>query len=231
MSKQHADRSKSFGSKWGFILASVGSAVGMANVWGFPNKLGSNGGGAFLFVYLFFVIVFSYVGLPSEFAIGRRAGTGTLGAYQYAWATRSEKAGKVGGVLAWLPLAGSLCIAIGYAIIIAYILKAFVDSLFGDLMTVDTAMWFEGFSMTSYSVIPYPVSYTHLQTAGFCCDCRDHRSIHSRNRKALTAQVCAVLFYEVGLIAERYFRNNDKGTAAQTGCSLRAAVSCFSICY
>ena len=154
MSKQHADRSKSFGSKWGFILASVGSAVGMANVWGFPNKLGSNGGGAFLFVYLFFVIVFSYVGLPSEFAIGRRAGTGTLGAYQYAWATRSEKAGKVGGVLAWLPLAGSLCIAIGYAIIIAYILKAFVDSLFGDLMTVDTAVWFEGFSMTSYSVIP-----------------------------------------------------------------------------
>lgn len=41
---------KSFGSRWGFILASVGSAVGMANVWGFPNKLGSNGGGAFLLI-------------------------------------------------------------------------------------------------------------------------------------------------------------------------------------
>ena len=36
-----------FASRWGFILASVGSAVGMANVWGFPNKMGSNGGGAF----------------------------------------------------------------------------------------------------------------------------------------------------------------------------------------
>ena len=45
---------KSFGSRWGFILASVGSAVGMANVWGFPNKLGSNGGGAFLLIYLLF---------------------------------------------------------------------------------------------------------------------------------------------------------------------------------
>ena len=157
MGKQHTDRSKSFGSRWGFILASVGSAVGMANVWGFPNKLGSNGGGAFLLVYLFFVIVFSYVGLPAEFAIGRRAGTGTLGAYQYAWATRGEKAGKAGGLLAWLPLAGSLCIAIGYAIIIAYILKAFADSLFGNLMTVDTAAWFESFSMTSYSVIPYHI--------------------------------------------------------------------------
>ena len=157
MGKQHTDRSKSFGSRWGFILASVGSAVGMANVWGFPNKLGSNGGGAFLLVYLFFVVVFSYVGLPAEFAIGRRAGTGTLGAYQYAWATRGEKAGKAGGLLAWLPLAGSLCIAIGYAIIIAYILKAFADSLFGNLMTVDTAAWFENFSMTSYSVIPYHI--------------------------------------------------------------------------
>lgn len=39
---------KSFSTRWGFILASVGSAVGMANVWGFPNKMGSNGGGAFL---------------------------------------------------------------------------------------------------------------------------------------------------------------------------------------
>ena len=52
---------KSFGSRWGFILASVGSAVGMANVWGFPNKLGSNGGGAFLLIYLLFIFIFSYV--------------------------------------------------------------------------------------------------------------------------------------------------------------------------
>ena len=36
---------KNFASRWGFILASVGSAVGMANVWGFPHKMGSNGGG------------------------------------------------------------------------------------------------------------------------------------------------------------------------------------------
>ena len=45
---------KNFASRWGFILASVGSAVGMANVWGFPNKLVSNGGGAFLLIYLHF---------------------------------------------------------------------------------------------------------------------------------------------------------------------------------
>lgn len=151
------NKTKSFASRWGFILASVGSAVGMANVWGFPNKLGSNGGGAFLLIYLFFVFVFSYVGLPAEFAIGRRAGTGTLGAYENAWASRSKKLGKAGGVLGWLPLAGSMCIAIGYAVIVSYVLKALTDSLLGVLMTTDTAEWFQSFSMVPYSVIPFHV--------------------------------------------------------------------------
>jgi len=129
----------------------------MANVWGFPNKLGSNGGGAFLLIYLMFVVIFSYVGLPAEFAMGRRAATGTLGAYENAWATRGKTAGKVGGLLAWLPLAGSLCIALGYAVIVTYILKALVDSLVGTLMSADAGAWFGAFSSTPYGVIPYHV--------------------------------------------------------------------------
>ena len=43
---EHKKNTKSFASRWGFILASVGSAVGMANVWGFPNIMGSFGGGS-----------------------------------------------------------------------------------------------------------------------------------------------------------------------------------------
>ena len=157
MDNQTTQKSKGFGSRWGFILASVGSAVGMANVWGFPNKLGSNGGGAFLLIYLFFILIFSYVGLPAEFAIGRRARTGTLGSYENAWNTRGKIAGKVGSVLGWLPLAGSMCIAIGYAVIVAYTFKALVNSLTGMLMTVNTETWFESFSLTPYSVIPYHI--------------------------------------------------------------------------
>ena len=76
---------------------------------GFPHPL------PFLLIYLLFVFIFSYVGLPAEFAMGRRAATGTLGAYENAWATRGRSAGKAGGLLGWLPLAGSMCIAIGYA--------------------------------------------------------------------------------------------------------------------
>jgi len=146
-----------FSSRWGFILSAVGSAVGMANVWGFPAKLGANGGGAFLVAYLFFVILFSSVGLSAEYAIGRRSRTGTLGSYKAAWASRKEKLGKAGGVLGWFPLAGSMCIAIGYAVIIAYVLKAFFSSITGKLMTVDTATWFDTFSSTEFSVVPFHV--------------------------------------------------------------------------
>ena len=148
---------KGFGSRWGFILASVGSAVGMANVWGFPHKMGSYGGGAFLLVYLFFILVFSYVGLPAEFSVGRAAGTGTLGAYEMAWGTRSKKMGTVGRILGWLPLIGSLCIAIGYAVIVSYVLKALVDSVLGTLMTANTADWFASFSGSGFSVVPYHI--------------------------------------------------------------------------
>ena len=146
-----------FTSRWGFLLSAVGSAVGMANVWGFPAKLGANGGGAFLVAYLIFVALFSVVGLSAEYAIGRRSRTGTLGSYKNAWATRGEKLGKVGGVLGWLPLAGSLCIAIGYAVIIAYVLKAFWGSVTGELMTADTAVWFDSFSGADYSVVPFHI--------------------------------------------------------------------------
>ncbi len=151
------EKTAKFSSRWGFILSAVGSAVGMANVWGFPAKMGANGGGAFLVAYLIFIVLFSIVGLSAEYAIGRRSRTGTLGSYRKAWESRSPKLGKAGGLLGWLPLAGSMCIAIGYAVIIAYVLKAFFHSVTGELMTVDTGAWFEQLSTTEYSVVPFHV--------------------------------------------------------------------------
>lgn len=65
--------------------------------------------------------------------------------------------GSAGGLLAYLPLAGSLCIAIGYAIIIAYVLKAFLSSVTGELMRVDTGAWFAGFSGKEMSVVPFHI--------------------------------------------------------------------------
>lgn len=144
---------KRFQSKWGFILSCVGSAVGMANVWGFPYKLGSNGGAAFLIPYLFFVILFSYVALSTEYAVGRRAKTGAVGSYEMAWKS-GEKNGVLGRNIGWLPLIGSMCIAIGYAVIISYVLKGLIAAITGSLMTVNPGQWFESFAFNDFSVIP-----------------------------------------------------------------------------
>ena len=142
-----------FSNHWGFVLACVGSAVGMANVWGFPYRMGPMGGGAVLIAYLIFVTLFSVVGLSAEYAIGRRTGTGTLGSYEYAWRQAGYK--KVGKYLGWIPLLGSLCIALGYSVIVAYVLKALHQALTGSLMNVDPEPWFNGFALTPYSVPVY----------------------------------------------------------------------------
>ena len=146
-----------FASRWGFILAAVGSAVGMANVWGFPAKMAAGGGFAFLIPYFIFIALFSTVALSAEFAIGRWAKTGTLGSYRKAFANRSPKLAKAGGAVGWLPLVGSLGISIGYAVIIAYLLKALFDSVTGTLMQVDIGAWFSQFSGTGYSVVPFHI--------------------------------------------------------------------------
>ena len=129
-----------FRSNLGFVLACVGSAVGMGNIWMFPYRVGQYGGGAFLIPYILFVALFGLVGLSAEFAIGRRAGTGTLGSYEYCWARRGK--GKLGYLLGWIPLMGSLGIAIGYAIIVGWVTRSLAGSLTGAILTEDAAGFF-----------------------------------------------------------------------------------------
>ena len=130
----------SFKSGLGFVLACVGSAVGMGNIWMFPYRLGQYGGGAFFIPYLFFVALFGLVGLSAEFAIGRLAGTGTLGAYEYCWNRIGR--GRLGYWLGWIPLLGSLGIAIGYAIIVGWVVRSLAGSLSGELLQGDAAAFF-----------------------------------------------------------------------------------------
>ena len=73
---------KSFSSNLGAILAAVGSAVGLGNIWRFPYITGKYGGGAFLLVYLCFVFLLGSVLMISELVIGRRTRRTPLGAYE-----------------------------------------------------------------------------------------------------------------------------------------------------
>ena len=62
-----------FSSKLGFILAASGSAVGLGNIWGFPTQAASNGGAAFLMIYLIMAFTLAYPALMAELVIGRHA--------------------------------------------------------------------------------------------------------------------------------------------------------------
>lgn len=129
-----------FSSQMGFILACVGSAVGMANIWMFPYRLGQYGGAAFLIPYFLFIILFGYVGLSGEFAMGRLTGTGTVGSYEAALKHKGKKGGQF---LGSIPLLGSLGIAIGYAVIVGWIFKYAFGAITGAWLNVeDTAAYF-----------------------------------------------------------------------------------------
>lgn len=87
----------------------------------FPYRTGQYGGAAFLIPYLLFIALFGYVGLSGEFAFGRMTGTGPIGSYEFAMKSRGKKGGAILGTI---PLLGSLGIAIGYAIIVGWVLRS-----------------------------------------------------------------------------------------------------------
>lgn len=150
MSKTHTPGGK-FNSSLGFVLAAVGSAVGMGNIWLFPYRVGQYGGGAFLLPYFLFVALFSYVGLSGEFALGRLTGTGTMGSFDYALKTRGRKGGSVIGVL---PLLGVLGIAIGYSVVVGWVLRYTAGAFTGSVLATEAQAFFDTMAVP-FGTVPW----------------------------------------------------------------------------
>ena len=81
----------SWGSTFGFLMAAIGSAVGLGNIWGFPYKMGKSGGFTFLLVYIALGVFVGFIVMASELALGRKTGLGAVGAYR-----------KMGGRFKWI---------------------------------------------------------------------------------------------------------------------------------
>ncbi|MCG8470322.1 MAG: sodium-dependent transporter [Desulfobacterales bacterium] len=146
------ERRDGFNTKIGFILASIGSAVGMANIWLFPYRLGQFGGAAFLIPYILFVILIGVVGVIGEMAFGRAMGTGPLGAFKKAF----ERKGLIGGeVLGAIPVLGSLGIATGYAVVVGWILKFTVGSITGAVTAAENSGAYFGEIAGSFGSLPW----------------------------------------------------------------------------
>ncbi|MCG9786619.1 sodium-dependent transporter [Vibrio mediterranei] len=74
-----------FSSRFGFIMAAAGSAVGLGNVWGFPTQTASNGGAAFLLIYLLMMALLAFPMLVAELTIGRYGQSNPIGSLRKIW--------------------------------------------------------------------------------------------------------------------------------------------------
>ena len=115
---------KGFGSNFGFLMAAVGSAVGLGNIWGFPYKMGANGGFTFLLVYIFLGVTCGFIVMISELAMGRKTGKGAVETYKIL----SKKFKWMG----WLGIASAFFILFFYCALGGYCIKYVVLNV-GDL--------------------------------------------------------------------------------------------------
>lgn len=157
-----------FQSKWGFILACIGSAVGMGNIWRFPIMVQQYGGMTFLLPYFLFVILIGSSGVIEEFALGRRAKAGPVGAFGMCTKERtgSDKAGKAFGAI---PIIGALMLAIGYTVVLGWIFKYTFLSISGGLYSLGTDMGAIGgtFGVTAPEAETLGEALKAMASAGF----------------------------------------------------------------
>lgn len=131
----------SFNNKWGFILACIGSAVGMGNIWMFPTRVSMYGGGSYLIPYFIFVALIGFTGVIGEMSFGRATKSGPVEAFGYACETKNKR--KLGEAIGFIPVLGALAMAIGYTVVMGWILKYMIGAFTGKtLASADT----EGFA-------------------------------------------------------------------------------------
>lgn len=137
MKTEHHHPRDGFNSRWGFILACIGSAVGMANIWRFPWMVSKYGGMTFLLPYFIFVVLIGTSGVIEEFALGRWAGAGPVGAFAKCTEERTGKRTS-GAAIGALPILGAMGLAIGYSVVMSWIFKYAYLSVTGGLYALGT---------------------------------------------------------------------------------------------
>lgn len=124
------DNRVGFGSKIGALLAAAGSAVGLGNIWRFPTEMGSNGGSAFLLVYIICILIFGIPLLLSEFVIGRRSRANVGNAYSVLAPNTHWKLVGYGSVLV------SFVIFCYYNVVIGWVLYYLYEAVSGNFVEI-----------------------------------------------------------------------------------------------
>ncbi len=141
-----------FGSSFGVLVAMAGSAVGLGNLWRFPYLVGTNGGAAFICIYLCFVFLICLPIMFSEFIIGRRSHANAIGAFKVL-APHSKW-----GVVGIVSLLGALFILSFYSVVGGWTINYLIRSLTFSISSMDTVALtnlFEEVSTTTFLPIVF----------------------------------------------------------------------------
>lgn len=122
------------GSRLGFILLSAGCAIGIGNVWKFPYVVGQSGGGLFVLIYLFFLVILGIPVLTMEFSVGRAAQKSPAKMYE-----QLEPKGSKWHLHGKVSLIGCYLLMMFYTTVAGWMLKFFVSTASGELVGMDTA--------------------------------------------------------------------------------------------
>lgn len=152
-------KNNGFNSNFGFLMASIGSAVGLGNLWSFPYKMGNNGGFAFLICYLVFLVLVGYPMLMGEFAIGRRTGKAAIEGFEH-----TNKSFKIFGIIETIV---PYFLVAFYCTFGGYIMKYLIASIgwlvgAGDLGTTDAGEYFGTFITSGFPAIAYMIIFWAL---------------------------------------------------------------------
>lgn len=134
-------KSETWSSRFGFVMAAVGSSVGLGNIWRFTYTTGENGGGAFVLAYLACLALIAFPLLAAEYAVGRRSGHSAVESVQ-ALARASGKSELWGGV-AWLGMLSAFFILTFYCVVsawfMAYVPAAFAGAFADNGATIEAS--------------------------------------------------------------------------------------------
>ena len=125
----------SWNSKLGFILAAAGSAVGLGNIWGFPTKVATEGGGAYLIIYLLCTFLIGFPVMVAELSIGRKSGKNPVGAFK---ALSSNKFFPLVGL--WGVICGVMILSF-YSVIAGWAFAFAFEEIFYFLGWINAAEW------------------------------------------------------------------------------------------
>ena len=125
--KRETMEREKLGSRLGFILISAGCAIGIGNVWKFPYITGQNGGGMFVLIYLFFLIVMGIPVMTMEFSMGRAARKSPVKLYY-----ELEPKGSKWHIHGYVAMIGNYLLMMYYTTVAGWMLQYFIKTAKGD---------------------------------------------------------------------------------------------------